>query len=93
MPQETPIANQMRAKLDAAFAPQALIIADESAKHAGHGGAHPEGESHFAVTIQAAVFNGKSRLERQRMVNSVLAEELAARIHALQLHLSGTDNT
>ncbi|MBP7253079.1 MAG: BolA family transcriptional regulator [Alphaproteobacteria bacterium] len=91
MPQETPIAVQMRAKLKAAFAPQALIIADESAKHAGHAGAHSQGESHFAVTITAAAFNGKSRLERQRMVNSVLAEELAARVHALRLTVRGLD--
>ncbi len=91
MPQETPIADQIRAKLEAAFAPQALIIADESAKHAGHAGAHPLGESHFAVTIAAAAFNGKSRLERQRMVNQTLVEELAAHVHALRLAVSGTD--
>lgn len=91
MPQETPIADQMRAKLEAAFAPQALVITDESAKHAGHAGAHPQGESHFAVTIVAAAFNGKSRLERQRMVNAVLAEDLLERIHALRLTVNGID--
>lgn len=93
MPQETPVADQMRAKLEAAFAPQTLVITDESAKHAGHAGAHPQGESHFAVTIVAAAFNGKSRLERQRMVHAVLAEELAARIHALRLSLTWKGET
>lgn len=91
MPQETPVTDQLRARLETAFAPQALLIEDESAKHAGHAGAHPLGESHFAVTIQAAAFNGKNRLERQRLVNAALAELLHDRIHALRLTVRGTD--
>lgn len=89
MPQETPIADRVRAKLEAAFAPQTLLIEDESAKHAGHVGAHPMGESHFAVTIQAAAFDGKSRLERQRLIHAALTDELQDRIHALRLVVKG----
>ncbi len=91
MPQETPVADAIRTKLQAAFTPQTLLIEDESAKHAGHAGAHPRGESHFAVTIQAAAFNDKSRLERQRMVNAALAELLHDRIHALRLTVRGKE--
>jgi BolA protein len=80
-----PVASSMRAKLEAALSPARLDIVDESARHAGHAGARPEGETHFRVTIVAAAFLGKSRVERQRLVYSLLAEELRTRVHALAL--------
>jgi BolA protein len=80
------VADTMRRKLVARFAPSRLDIIDESHRHAGHAGARPEGETHFAVTIVAAAFAGKSRVERQRLVYETLAEELRTRVHALSLH-------
>jgi BolA protein len=79
------IAETIQAKLEAAFAPSALHILDESHLHAGHHGHDGRGESHFAVSISAAAFAGKSRVERQRMVYAVLADELAGQVHALRL--------
>lgn len=83
-----PVAQAIRTKLENAFAPETLTIRDESYLHAGHAGHNPGGESHFAVTIASASFTGKSRLERQRMVYGVLAEEMKGRIHALRLTLT-----
>jgi BolA protein len=80
-----PVANSIRGKLEKALSPARLEVVDESARHAGHAGARPEGETHFRVTIVAAAFTGKSRVERQRLVYSLLAEEMAARVHALAL--------
>jgi BolA protein len=37
------------------------------------------------VVIVAQAFEGASRLERQRRVNAVLAEELAGPVHALSI--------
>jgi len=79
------VAETMRAKLVAAFSPLALEIRDDSALHAGHAGAREGGETHFKVHIVSAGFIGKSRVERQRMIYTVLAEELADRVHALAL--------
>ncbi len=75
-------------KLEAAFSPDWLEIVDESHLHAGHAGHRPEGETHFRVAIVSAAFTGKSRVERHRLVNAVLAEELASRVHALALKVS-----
>jgi BolA protein len=72
-------------KLTAAFAPIRLEIQDDSARHAGHAGARPGGESHFNVTIEAAAFAGESRLARQRLVHRALADELAGPVHALSV--------
>jgi BolA family transcriptional regulator, general stress-responsive regulator len=80
-----PVATRLREKLEAALAPVRLEIVDESHRHAGHAGARPEGETHFRVEIVAASFAGKSRVERQRLVYAILADELKDRVHALQL--------
>jgi BolA family transcriptional regulator, general stress-responsive regulator len=79
------VAETIRDKLTGRFAPSRLVILDESHRHAGHAGARPEGETHFAVTIVAPAFKGLNRVARQRLVYETLADELATRIHALSL--------
>jgi BolA protein len=79
------VEDRIREKLTKAFAPAALEIVNDSARHAGHAGSPGTGESHFSIKVVSAAFAGKSRLERHRMVNEVLAEELKGRIHALAL--------
>ena len=86
------VGKTLEAKLIAAFAPSFLQIIDESAHHAGHAGARPDGESHFRVKIVAAAFRGKSRVEQHRMINGVLAEELQGRVHALAIEASAPEN-
>jgi BolA protein len=81
----TPVANSIRQTLIAALAPSRLDLTDESALHAGHAGARPEGESHFRMLIVAAMFAGKSRLQRQRMVFDALADLMRTDIHALSI--------
>ena len=72
-------------KLNEAFAPEILSVEDESERHRGHGGWREGGETHFRVRIVSAAFAGKSRVERHRMVNAALAEELGAGVHALAI--------
>ncbi|MBS0364127.1 MAG: BolA family transcriptional regulator [Proteobacteria bacterium] len=79
------IFDAIQAKLTDAFAPNRLEIEDDSARHAGHAGARPGGESHFNVTIEAEAFVGEGKVARQRMVYRALAEELAGPVHALSV--------
>ena len=79
------VAQAIETKLSEELRPERLEIEDESARHHGHAGARPEGESHFRVTIVSATFEGMSRLERQRLVYRLLAEEMKTDIHALSL--------
>jgi len=72
-------------KLTSAFAPSRLEIEDDSARHHGHAGARPEGETHFNVLIESAAFAGASKVARQRMVYRALADELAGPLHALSV--------
>ncbi|MBI1206047.1 MAG: BolA/IbaG family iron-sulfur metabolism protein [Azospirillum sp.] len=78
-------ATRMRTKLTEALHPVRLEIEDDSARHAGHGGANPQGESHFNLTVVSAAFEALSRLARQRLVYGIVADELAERVHALSL--------
>ena len=80
-----PVAEQMKARLEAAFTPTKLDIVDDSDKHQGHAGHREGGESHFTVVIEAAAFAGLGRVERQRRINRVLAEDLAGPVHALSI--------
>ncbi|SFK38985.1 BolA protein [Methylorubrum salsuginis] len=70
-------------RLSAELAPQALEVIDESHLHAGHAGARPEGETHFRLDVVSAAFDGKSRVERHRMVNTLLDEAFKRGLHAL----------
>jgi BolA protein len=78
-----PIGQRIRSKLEAALSPSALEVIDESRFHAGHAGAHAEGESHFRVKVVSSAFAGKSRVQQHRMVNEALADILRTRVHAL----------
>lgn len=75
----------MREKLIVALEPIRLDVINESELHAGHRSSPGTGESHFRLLVVSPAFTGKSRVERHRMVNEILAEELAGRIHALAL--------
>ena len=79
------VADTMRAKLSAALAPEVIEIIDDSHRHHGHAGWREGGETHFNVTLVSAKFAGLSRVDRQRLVYQILADELAGPVHALQL--------
>jgi BolA protein len=74
----------IRSRLNAALAPDALDIEDESHRHAGHAGAR-DGRGHFRVRIVSAAFVGKSALARHRMVYAVLGDLMQSDIHALAI--------
>ena len=88
-----PVAVAIRAKLQAGFAPVSLEIIDESRKHAGHahvvnrpgGAGAASGETHFKIKVVSPAFKGKSRIERHRAINALLAHELDAGVHALSI--------
>lgn len=75
--------NLIKQRLQNCLNPTLLEIEDQSALHAGHPGARSGG--HFAVKIIAEQFNGKSRVERHRMVYKALSDVMQSDIHALSI--------
>jgi len=80
-------ADRIAAILTHRFAPALLRVTDESARHAGHAGASPAGETHYAVLLVSPAFRGQTRVARQRAVHEVLAAEFSSGLHALALTL------
>jgi BolA protein len=78
-------ADRIAAALRSGLAPTALEVVDESHLHAGHAGAQPGGETHYRVHVRAPAFAGRSRVDRHRMVNALLADEFAGGLHALAI--------
>jgi len=68
--------------------PETLEVVDDSARHAGHAGAAPGGETHYNVTIVSQAFDGLSRVQIQRTIHMVLADEFESGLHALSLKAS-----
>lgn len=80
-----PMASEIENRLMVALSPITLEVINDSAKHSGHMGDDGSGESHFTVLIESTAFAGKSRLERQRMVNSALGDLPGQKVHALAI--------
>ncbi|WP_282604237.1 BolA family transcriptional regulator [Pelagibius sp. Alg239-R121] len=78
-------AERIEEKLTAALSPLRLTVVDDSHKHEGHSGWREGGGTHFRVEVVSELFDGKSRVDRQRMVYNLLADELSDTVHALQL--------
>ncbi|MEQ7873721.1 BolA family protein [Sphingomonas sp. ASV193] len=86
-----PIAAEMIRRLEAALRPTRLELEDQSAHHIGHAGHDGRGESHFALTIESAAFEGQSRVQRQRLVYAALGELMKERVHALTIRANAPD--
>jgi BolA protein len=80
-----PVASEMINRLRAALDPTDLQLSDDSESHRGHGGYNPAGESHFTLRIESAAFEGRSRVERQRMIYAALGDLMRERVHALAI--------
>ncbi len=67
------------------LAPTRLEVTDESHQHHGHAGWREGGETHFRIDIVSPAFEGKSRVERHRLVNECLGAAFERGLHALAI--------
>jgi BolA protein len=80
-------AQRLRELLESRFAPEVLVIEDESHLHAGHAGAQG-GQSHFRVRIVAEAFRGVTPVARHRLVYAAVDDLMRTDIHALAIEAS-----
>ncbi len=86
------VADDIRKRL-VTLAPTRLELLDESAKHAGHSGAAPGGNTHWKLTIVSAAFTGKPTVARHRMIYQALGELMQHPIHALAISARAPDES
>jgi len=79
------VTNRLREKLMIELRPTRLDVINESELHAGHRNSPGTGESHFRILVISEAFTGKSRVERHRLVNDLLKDDIQGGIHALAL--------
>jgi BolA family transcriptional regulator, general stress-responsive regulator len=75
------ITATLRERLD----PTRLVVEDESQQHFGHAGWREGGETHFRINVVSRAFEGKSRVERHRVINAALAGAFERGLHALAI--------
>jgi len=76
-----PVETAIRTKLSGALEPEHLEVHNESHMHA----VPPGSESHFRVLVVSPRFDGLSLIQRHRLVNDALREELSSCVHALAI--------
>src|SRR5262245_23312666 len=76
--------ERIEATLRRELAAEVVEVVDESHLHAGHAGARG-GAGHFRAVIVSPRFEGRSAVERQRLVYVALAAEMGREIHALSM--------
>ena len=76
--------KEITRQLAEAFDPETLGVEDESYLHEGHAGAK-DGRGHFRVLIIAEIFEGKTAIERHRMIYRVLDDMMRLDIHAIAI--------
>ncbi len=84
-------AERIRRALHSAFPAADVQVVDDSHRHAGHAGARPEGETHYAVRVVSPAFAGLNRVSRSRAAHAALEAEFGAGMHALSLRLLTPD--
>ncbi len=83
--------ERIRNNLTAALTPAHLEVIDESGLHAGHAGAVPGKTTHVRIVVESEAFRGKNRIDRHRIVNELLKDEIAAGLHALAIEARAPD--
>lgn len=73
----------IESKVHLALSPQKLDVINESHAH----NVPKDAQTHFKLIVVADAFDGLSRVKRHQKIYGVLADELAAGVHALAMHL------
>jgi len=76
------VQQAIQEKLSTRFKSTYLSVENESDNHS----VPANSETHFKVTLVCDEFEGVRLIMRHRLVNELLAEELAGPVHALALH-------
>ena len=80
--------RQIEQRLIERLNPTYLEVVDESALHAGHSGANPEGfGSHFRIRIASPGFAGLGRVQCHRLVYDCLQNFIDQGLHALAIEI------
>ena len=79
------VEDQIRTAIENEMQPKVIKVVNQSYKHQGHSGDDGSGESHFDLYIVSDMLQGLSKVERHRMIFSILQKHLETLPHALSI--------
>ena len=79
-----PRLDKIQPRLNATFSPLSCLLEDDSAAHAGHAGA-ASGGGHYRLKMVSALFEGKNRVARHRLVYDCVLDMMDNEIHAIAI--------
>jgi stress-induced morphogen len=74
-----PIETRLREKIESTFTPVHMELVNESHQHS----VPRNSETHFKLVLVSSKFEGLSRIQRQRLVNECVADDMKNGVHAL----------
>ncbi len=81
----------IRRAVESGLSPVRYELTNDSGRHKGHAGDDGSGQTHFNLMVVSEVFGGKGRIERQRVVNTLLQDAFSSGMHAISLKLLTPD--
>ena len=73
--------NRIQTLMQGSLKPLHLVLENESSQHS----VPPGSETHFKVLVVSEIFEGLSRVDRQRLIYSQLDQEFKSGLHALTI--------
>lgn len=77
--------ERIRGIITQGLTPSYFQLTDDSAKHAGHAGARPEGQTHYSLVLESQAFAGLNQVKRHQLIYGLLEPELKSGLHALSI--------
>tara|TARA_B100000073_G_C23659393_1_gene543917 strand:+ start:471 stop:752 length:282 start_codon:yes stop_codon:yes gene_type:complete len=74
-------------KINDNLKPSFFKILNFSDQHKNHYAGENKDTSHIKIIIVSDIFDGYSRIERERIVHNILKEEILTKIHSIRLKL------
>jgi BolA protein len=81
----TDMVTHIEATLREKLAASEVEVVDDSQRHRKHASSGGAKSKHFKVRVVSPLFEGKSLVQRHRMVNALFADEMKRAIHSLAL--------
>ncbi|MCB1563787.1 MAG: BolA family transcriptional regulator [Alphaproteobacteria bacterium] len=81
------MSERIKAVIEEGLPSSCVDIVNESDRHIGHAGHDGTGESHFKLEVVCNEFEGLSRVQRQRVIYSLVEQLFDENLHALSMRL------
>ena len=81
------VSDFIQTQIERELKPVSMKLTNDSGKHQGHAGDDGSGQTHYTLMVVSSAFEGMSRVERQRTVNTIINPAFSQGLHAISMKL------